>query len=412
MGVIDKMTAMKSIWLNRTFSLYAICRFISNLGTSFHMIALPLIVYRMTHSAMDMSLMGVFETIPLLASPLAGAVVDKVSRRQILLWTGIIQAILVGIMPALFYMGQLQLWHMFLIGFLLGIVTNFMRSAEFAVIPILFEESIAAANAGLSVIWTSAQLIGPLLAGTLLSIWDPFVLIVLNAVSFLATGLVFLKIKFTENVGGIRNAKQFFHDVKFGFTLIVKSKLLLTLVTIVALSNLADNGLILVIYYHLRSTLNFNENVIGWLTSSLGIGMLIGSIISGTMKKFSPVKTIYWGFTIAAIGVLLFLIPLWFFIPIGLMLVAVGGIMSSIGENVLIQQSVLNEYLGRVSGALRLLKLATRPISIFFLMWITENLGAKIAFLISIFIYALILIIMIMIPNLADNKQMPKGIEY
>lgn len=395
-----------SIWKNPVFVLYASCRFISNLGTAFYMIALPLTIYQLTGSGTSMGLMGMFETLPLLLGPLAGAVVDRMSRRLILLWSGVLQAVIVGMIPLLHALEQLQTTHMYLIGMLLGFVSIFMRSAEFAVIPILFRENIGGANAGLSLAWTSAQLIGPLAAGGLLALFDPFLLILLNAVSFLATGLVFLVIRFPEQVLKIRNVGQFLYDVGDGFKLIKESSVMLPLIVVLAVSNLGDNGLMLVIYYHLKHVLHFENDMIGWLTTAMGIGMLLGSLLSSRLQKtISPIQMFSWGFVLASTGTVLFLVPYWQMIPVALAVIAVGGTMVAVGESIIIQQSVPNEFLGRVGATTRTLKLAMRPVSMILLMSIAEHFTSSYALLFSFVLNGLAILIIFLSPLMKRGQN-------
>ncbi|HFJ9434350.1 MFS transporter [Bacillus thuringiensis] len=400
-----------SIWSNRSFLLYAISRFISNFGTSLYIIALPLAVYKMTGSGTSMGLMGMFETLPLIFGPFIGTFTDYFSKKKVLIIAGVLQAICTGLIPLLFYLDILQVYHMYFFGFMLGILTTFMRNAEFSIISVLFKKDLSGANAGLSLMWTTAQFMGPIIAGLLMVYMDAFVLILVNALSFLFPALSMLKIDFTEkNDLKKEKSKGFLKKTIEGFVYIKHNSTLKWIIITLLISNLADNGLLLVLIYHFRAVLEMDNSTISWIMAFMGIGSILGSITYNKLKHISPNKLFISGFVISTVGTLGLLIPYWFVLPIVLLILSIGGILVGISQNVIIQESIPYELLGRVNGTIRMLALSMRPCSMFILPYLAQEFNTYISFG---FVAALNLLsfLIILFSDLNEKKNSKKNIQ-
>ena len=154
--------------LGRDFWLYFSGQAVSQLGGSFTMFALPLLVFKLTHSATNLALTTVAEFVPyLLFGLLLGAVVDRFDRKRLMLGSDIAQALVIAVIPVLAIAGSLRVADIYAVTFVqstLGIIFN--CGGEFAAIPSLVgEQKLVTANARIMATNNAGQILGPGLAG-------------------------------------------------------------------------------------------------------------------------------------------------------------------------------------------------------------------------------------------------------
>ena len=111
---------------HRNFQLYFGGQLISNIGTWMQIIAQGWVVYQLGHSEVTLGLVAFASAIPTLAiSPWGGVVVDRVSRRGLLLLTQSSAMLLAFAMAALTFTGAIREWHVIVLAALLGVVNAF-----------------------------------------------------------------------------------------------------------------------------------------------------------------------------------------------------------------------------------------------------------------------------------------------
>src|SRR5438874_3104546 len=97
--------------LNSDFWKYWTGQTISNLGSSVTLFALPLLVYKLTSSAINLGLTTAAEFTPyLLFGLLLGAWVDRVDRKRMMILTDIARALVVASIPLVAAIGHLSVW--------------------------------------------------------------------------------------------------------------------------------------------------------------------------------------------------------------------------------------------------------------------------------------------------------------
>src|SRR5215212_7658569 len=121
---------------------------ISNLGSSFTLFALPLLVFKLTGSPLNLGLIMTFEFLPyLLFGLVLGAWVDRVDRRRLMIAADICRAALIASIPVMAEIGELRTWWVYLVGFLSSTLTICFDGAQFAAIPSLVQtDDLVTAN--------------------------------------------------------------------------------------------------------------------------------------------------------------------------------------------------------------------------------------------------------------------------
>src|SRR5881275_1863998 len=127
--------------LNSDFWKFWTGETISNLGSSFTQFALPLLVFKLTGSALNLGIATAANFVPyLLFGLVIGAWVDRLDRKRLMIAVDLGRAAIIAMIPLLSVIGLLRVWQIYLIGFASSTLTIFFESSEFAAIPSLVGE--------------------------------------------------------------------------------------------------------------------------------------------------------------------------------------------------------------------------------------------------------------------------------
>ena len=193
---------------NYNYRLYFSGQFISLVGTWMQNIAQGWLVLQLTHSAFDLGLVTMLQSLPMLVLGLAGGVLaDRVPKHRLLVGTQAAMALLALILAVDVSAGTVQIWHVYLLATLLGVanVIN-MPSQQSFTVEMVGKEDLMNAVALNSALFNSARIVGPAIAGVLIAVAGIALCFYLNALSFLAVivGLLLMR----PNEFRIRGAVQ------------------------------------------------------------------------------------------------------------------------------------------------------------------------------------------------------------
>ncbi len=162
------------------------------LGDYVALLALPLFVYHVSGSSLDLGLTTAFETLPTVLFGFAvGVVLDRVPIRRALIIADLGRAAAFAALAAAAASGEPRVWMVFAVAFLAGSMAVAFDSGFQAWIPSLLpREALVGVNTSLQVIRTSAWTLGPLLAGVLAARAGGFqAAFGLNAATFCASAI-------------------------------------------------------------------------------------------------------------------------------------------------------------------------------------------------------------------------------
>lgn len=173
---------------HRDLRLFFGGQLVSLAGTWMQTVAQGWLVWRLTHSAEALGLVGFLGQVPVfLFGIYAGSLADRFPRRRLLLFTqanAILQATLLATITLL---GLVQAWHVFVLAAMLGLSNAFELPARQALLADIAGEDMANAIALNSSIVNATRIVGPALAGALVAIIGEGWCFALNAVSFVGT---------------------------------------------------------------------------------------------------------------------------------------------------------------------------------------------------------------------------------
>jgi MFS family permease len=172
----------KKFWVGQT---------VSNLGSSFTQWAVPLLVYQLTHSAVSLGIATAATFLPyLLFGLLIGAWMDRVDRKKAMVALDSLNALVILSIPLVAQFGHLTVGLIYAVTFLQSTVYIAFSAAEFVAIPSLVStDDLVSANGRIQATFSAAQVVGPLLAGALLSILPLTWVMAFDAGSFAISAL-------------------------------------------------------------------------------------------------------------------------------------------------------------------------------------------------------------------------------
>src|SRR5438094_9603725 len=164
-------------WTGQTFS---------NFGRSFTQWAVPLLVFQLTHSAVNLGVATAATFLPyLLFGLLLGAWMDRIDRKRAMIVLDSINAVVILSIPLVAQFGHLNVWLIYAVTFIQSTVFIAFSAGEFAAVPSLVEsDDLVTANGRIQATYSAAQVAGPLLAGLLVSFMAVQWVMALDAASF------------------------------------------------------------------------------------------------------------------------------------------------------------------------------------------------------------------------------------
>jgi MFS family permease len=332
---------------------------ISNLGSSFTEFALPLLIFNLTGSALNLAISSATTFLPYLLFGLPiGAWVDRMDRKRLMIVTDLLRALLLVSIPLQAALGMLSVWWIYIAGFLISTLTIGFNSAEFAAIPSLVnhgdaasEDALVAANGRIQASYSAATVVGPLLAGLLVAFVSLPVLLVIDAFSFILSAVSLVLIRQSFNAAGpARTNSSIWQDVVEGLHYVLGHPVLRNISLMMALVNFVGSTVYAQLVLFAKDRLQATDTQVGFLYSAGSLGVVLLSLAAGPLRK-------RWSFSTVALGALalegllivgMALTP-WYWVALPIWMLAAGlGILFNINTGSLRQAIVPNHLLGRV----------------------------------------------------------------
>jgi len=341
---------------------------ISNLGSSVTLFALPLLVYKLTGSALNLGISTAATFLPyLLFGLILGAWTDRVNRKQMMIVTDLGRALIIASIPFWVVFGPLSVWWIYAVGFIHSTLTICFEAGQFAAIPgLVKQDDLVTANGRIQASYAGAQIAGPLLAGLLVTVVPISSLFLIDALSFVvsAGSLALIKASFNIDSGEKRAATSIGRDVIEGLRYVLRHPVLRNISAMMALVNFvgATTGAQIVLFA--KERLQANDTQVSLLYSAASIGVVVLSLAAGQLRK-------RWSFSKVALSALmlegLLTIVLaftrWYWVAVVLWALASGlGILFNINTGSLRQAIVPNHLLGRVISIASVLAWSAIPV--------------------------------------------------
>jgi Sugar phosphate permease len=343
------------LWAGETISL---------MGSQITLLALPLTAILTLHAtSLQVGILGATGSIPmLLVSLFVGVWVDRFPRRTLLLISDLGQALLLSAVPLMALLGILQIESLYVINFLVGILTVFFGVAYQSYLPTLIEtEEMVEGNSKLEASGAFAEVAGPGITGILVQVMTAPLAIVADVVSFLVSALCLGLIRRGEPAPSAgKEQASIWLQIGEGLQVVGHNPVLRAIASCNASLNFFNILSYTVFTLYAIREVHMSPALLGLTIAGGSVGALVGSFMATPAAKWFGVgRAIVGAVCLEGLGALL--IPLaggslWLVIPMfiaGRFLMGGMDLIYHINQLSLRQIRTPNHLQGRVNATIR-----------------------------------------------------------
>ncbi|MEV0648096.1 MFS transporter [Phytomonospora sp. NPDC050363] len=281
---------------NADFRRVLLAGVISKFGTQVSYLAVPLVaVTTLSAGPGQVGLLGVAGTVAwLLVGLPAGAWIDRMRRRRVMVVTDLVRAALFASIPVAWWLGGLTLTQLYLVVFLAGIATVFFDVSNQSLLPsVVGRESLTAANSVLVGTDSVLAVGGRSGAGGLVSIVGAPAAVLVDAVGYLWSALFVARVK-TPDVLPERTARTSLpREVKAGISFVARHPVLRPIATAGTLGNISASILLTMLPVFFVGERKLSEGLLGVFLAVGAVGALIGATLAGRLvARFGRRRTL------------------------------------------------------------------------------------------------------------------------
>jgi MFS family permease len=373
---------MAQVFRHREPTLLITGQTISNFGDGVSTVALTLLVLHLTNSALALSLFGVARTVPLVAFLLVGgAIVDRHSRRLLLLLSDTVRALVTGGIVVLALVHQLHYGDLLLAAFIFGAFDAIFMPAISALTPEIVPDDLLGAMNALRPLSGNfvGGMIGPAVGG-LIAAWSTTFALGIDASTFVASAIALSLMRATPKPARTEETSMI-HEISEGLRFVRKHTWIWATLADAAIVNaLLFTPVFMLMPYFLVHSLHAPTFYVGLMFAASGLSGAIGTIIVGSRQP--PRRRIRLMWTVWLFAGLSALIVVWatdvwqvFFVPIVMTPLLFYG--NVIWESML-QLETPKELLGRVTSVDWFVSLGLSPLGLILAGILVKAIGFRV----------------------------------
>jgi MFS family permease len=378
-----------SVFSSSSFSRFYAGQAFSFLGDGLRTLAIPLLVFRLTGSAVAIGWTWALELLPYaFVSVIAGSLGDRVDRRRLMLGCDAVRFAIMALFAVLFATGHLTIGMIYAGVFLLAVAGAMFLGAQTPSIPYLLgKDRVKGAVAALNATEQAVGLVAPPVGGVLFALVGPLPALVINAFTYLVSQVAVASVRTfgPDMQRGLPSLRELAADVGVGLRFLFADKTMRLLSFSSCWFNfIASVGFVALIPYFKRE-FGAGDHVVGLAFGCFAAGAGIGSYVAGrTHWTFGPAMIVAYFIDGLCWLPLPWTHSLW---------VAVGGIaLSSLCSGYVVTSIISwrlrvipESVVGRVFGVVRLVVLVGVVPGSIISGWSADHLGARMTMLISAF---------------------------
>ncbi|MET7424027.1 MFS transporter [Dactylosporangium sp. NPDC005555] len=363
---------------NRTFGIFWTVQALSTLGSSFSLVAIPLLVLHATGSVAQMGLITGLAGAGTVASGLfAGVLVDRVDRRLLMIWCDLARLLLYATVPAVWWTAGEHVWLLYPVIAAAAVFQMVFDVACSAAVPnIVAREQITAANSRLQATYGAGYVLGPMAAGLIAGLAGPVTAIAVDAATFgvSVVGLLLIRLRpatgepaldpATGEPAAATRPGAVWRDLAVGVRFLWRTPVLRAITLLYTPVTFLSLGLVDVFIYYVRHDLGQGDRIVGGLLGAASVGSIVAAVITPAVRRrmgFGPA----WLAAYLACGVAILAAGLVFNLVVVLVAAvafAFGETMAAISSASLRQTVTPDHLLGRVTAGFWMVHHAFGPV--------------------------------------------------
>ncbi len=338
----------------------------------------------------------IFSMLPMLLFVLIGGmVVDRIDRKKLMLFSDLLRGLAVAVISGLAFAQLLEVWHIYLLSILFGLVDAFSNPAYSALMPeVVVPENLPSANSLTSMSAQLTGVAGPALGAAIVALGGTPLAFALDAASFIISAACILPIVqwsyFLIEGPSAKTSdlsiKTAWKDILEGFKFVARSPFLWITISIASLSNITLSGPTGVgLPFLVKDHLQAGVGLLGAIYSLFSVGSVIGAIYYGSKARLRHRGLLAYCSWIVGASLLIF-----FGLSKNVLLIEAGAVVMGFcfaGFELVwvnsLQQLVPHELLGRVTSLDYLGSYVLLPVGYALTGWATDRFGASQVFIVG-----------------------------
>lgn len=373
---------------HRNYLLFFIGQSISLIGTWLQQIAISWLVYRLTNSALLMGVITFVGFLPsLLLSPFAGVYIDRINKHKMLIVIQILFMLEALVLAILTITGVVQLWHVLIICTLVGITgaIDMPLRQSFVVQLVDDQNDLGNAISLNSSMFNLARMVGPAIAGILISTVGEGYCFLINSISYIAVIYMLFIMTINYKIEQKNGREDIFEELLEGFRYSNSIEPIKKALSYLAVSSFIGMSFQVLMPIFAKEILHGSAQTLGFLMSAGGIGALIGALRLASKKDNKGLSK---GIFKASIMFALALIGLSFMHNLACSLILMfltgyGMVTIMASSNTIIQVNVEENKRGRVMSIYTMAFMGTAPLGSLFEGAVAEQIGVPYTFLLN-----------------------------
>ncbi|MFD7913538.1 MFS transporter [Streptomyces sp. NPDC059752] len=334
---------------------------LGQLGDRIIFLALPLAAIAALHA--DEFQVGALTAVTTAGSFLvglpAGAWVDRMRKRSVMVGTDLARALVLVTIPVAWWAGLLTIWWLYAVALVHGMLTVFFDVAYVSYLPHLVGRgNLVEGNSKLSAIRSAASIGGPALAGPLVGLAGSPATLLMSSAGMVMSGLLAITIRKREQKPEPSDSPQLGREIKEGLKFLIKHPVLRAIVLGDAIFNLSLVMYQTMLLVFLKQEIGLQPSSIGLVLSGMGCGALLGALLATRASKWVGQGPVIWLAPLATC-------PLTVLMPfahtgwsvhvaaLGLAALSLGGVVRVVAQSSIQQALTPDRLLARTSATAR-----------------------------------------------------------
>lgn len=384
----------KYFWTGQCVSL--IGTWMQNTGQSW-------LILTLTDSPFLLGLVNALQFLPMLIFSLfSGVIIDKFSKKRLLIFTQISFAVLAFILAILVWSGKVTYWYVLILAALLGCINTIdMPTRQAFVIDLVGKNHVMNAVSLNSAVFNGAKIIGPAISGMCIHYFGMAPCFFINAISFIPVIWSLFLIKTEGKPEKVNLDYKIVNEIKKGLLYIKREPILMETVILMAVVGVFLMNFNVMIPLLAKNVLNEKSMGYGFLMSVMGIGCFLGALSQVLKSKSGPKKHILYksGLISSVILILIGSNKSVVLESILLLLTGFFNIWFITTTNSLLQLNSSREYRGRVMSVYALVSNGLTPLGSLFSGSLSSYIGVSNTFILSGIIIIVFFMFIIIIKN-------------
>ncbi len=335
---------------HRNFRLFLAGQIVSLIGTWMQNVAQSWLVYRLTHSELLLGTAWFCSQIAVFAlGPLGGIAADRFSRQKVVILTQTLSMLQAFALAALTLSGRIQVWEVLVLAGALGVINAFdMPGRQALVIEMTSKDDLINAISLNSAVFNAARVVGPAVAGILLSFVGEGTCFLINGISFLAVIACLTEMRLAP--AGPKPHIPMLEHLVDGFRYAARHSAVRRVLALMAAATLAGMPGLVLMPFFADGIFHRGSRGLGILMGAMGIGAVVGTLVLAHRTRLSGLANIMTvsGLT-TGVCYLVFAYSPSFYLSLAIMPVIGYSVMRQMASaNTTIQTMIPDEYRGRI----------------------------------------------------------------